>query len=95
MCSCVCVRGIQILEREQTLLFHLHQQQLIELIRDNKVPEALEFATDYLAPAGEENTQLLDDLGETLFLVCVCVRVCVCERARARVCVCVCVCVCN
>lgn len=37
------------------LFFHLQQQRLIELIRNGKVEEALEFAQEELAPRGEEN----------------------------------------
>jgi glucose-induced degradation protein 8 len=33
----------------------LQQQQLIELIREDKIDEALNFAQDELAPRGEEN----------------------------------------
>ena len=37
------------------LFFHLQQQRLIELIRDGKIDEAIEFAQEELAPRGEEN----------------------------------------
>lgn len=45
----------QILDTNPQLFFHLQQQRLIELIRDGKVEEALEFAQEELAPRGEEN----------------------------------------
>jgi hypothetical protein len=54
---------LQILEEESKLLFHLQQQQLIELIRTGNVKEALAFAQEYLAYKGEENEALLDELG--------------------------------
>jgi hypothetical protein len=54
----------QILENQGELLFHLHQQRLIELIRSGNIEEALAFAAEYLAPAGEEQPRLLEELGE-------------------------------
>lgn len=47
--------GMQILDTNPQLFFHLQQQRLIELIRNGKVEEALEFAQEELAPRGEEN----------------------------------------
>lgn len=47
------------------LSFHLQQQQLIELIRANKIEEALDFAEAFLAPIGEENPELLKELGRS------------------------------
>ena len=55
---------MQILEEKQELYFHLQQQRLIELIRQGKTEEALEFAQDTLAPQGEENPEFLEELGE-------------------------------
>lgn len=60
-CS-VC--DVQILENQGELLFHLHQQRLIELIRSGNIEGALAFAAEYLAPAGEEQPRLLEELGE-------------------------------
>ena len=54
----------QILEEKQQLSFHLQQQRLIELIRQGKTEDALEFAQEYLAPRGEENPAFLEELGE-------------------------------
>lgn len=48
----------QILDTNPQLFFHLQQQRLIELIRNGKVEEALEFAQEELAPRGEENVHL-------------------------------------
>lgn len=53
----------QILETQKGLFFHLHQQRLIELIRQGKTEEALDFATDHLAAQGEENPEFLAELG--------------------------------
>lgn len=55
---------LQILEGHVELSFHLQQQQLIELIRENKIEEALDFAEAFLAPIGEENPDLLKELGK-------------------------------
>lgn len=49
---------MQILDTNPQLFFHLQQQRLIELIRNGKVEEALEFAQEELAPRGEENVML-------------------------------------
>ena len=57
---------LQILEGHVDLSFHLQQQQLIELIRENKIEEALDFAEAFLAPIGEEHPDLLKELGELL-----------------------------
>ena len=45
----------EILDTNPKLFFHLQQQRLIELIRHNKVEEAIEFAQEELAPRGEEH----------------------------------------
>ncbi|KAI3835848.1 hypothetical protein MKW92_031265 [Papaver armeniacum] len=49
----------EILDTNPQLFFHLQQQRLIELIRNGKVEEALEFAQEELAPRGEENLFLM------------------------------------
>ena len=54
---------MQILETRQALAFHLQQQRLIELVRQDNIEEALEFAQDYLAPQGEDNPAFLQELG--------------------------------
>ncbi|VVA93895.1 unnamed protein product [Arabis nemorensis] len=46
----------EILDTNPELFFHLQQQRLIELIRQGRTEEALEFAQEELAPRGEENT---------------------------------------
>jgi hypothetical protein len=46
----------EILDMNPQLFFNdLQQQRLIELIRNGKLEEALEFAQEELAPRGEEN----------------------------------------
>jgi hypothetical protein len=47
----------------------LHQQRLIELIRQGSVTEALRFAQEELAPRGEENTEFLAELENTMALL--------------------------
>ncbi|KAI8472538.1 MAG: CTLH/CRA C-terminal to lish motif domain-containing protein [Monoraphidium minutum] len=59
----------EILEEQQGLLFHLQQQRLIEMIRDGRTADALDFAREYLAPAGEENPEFLDELERTVALL--------------------------
>ncbi|CAL8469376.1 g8917 [Coccomyxa elongata] len=59
----------EILEEKQQLSFHLQQQRLIELIRQGKTEDALEFAQEYLAPRGEENPALLEELERTMALL--------------------------
>ncbi|KAK6932512.1 LIS1 homology motif [Dillenia turbinata] len=59
----------EILDTNPQLFFHLQQQRLIELIRNGKVEEALEFAQEELAPRGEENQGFLDELERTVALL--------------------------
>ena len=61
-----CSACLQILELQPQLSFHLQQQRLIELVRQGKVEEALDFAQEYLAPQGEGNPAFLQELGEHL-----------------------------
>ncbi|KAE8719833.1 Glucose-induced degradation protein 8-like protein [Hibiscus syriacus] len=58
-----------ILDTNPQLFFHLQQQRLIELIRNGKVEEALEFAQEELAPRGEENQSFLEELERTVSLL--------------------------
>ncbi|KAL2473620.1 LisH and RanBPM domains containing protein [Forsythia ovata] len=60
---------MQILDTNPQLFFHLQQQRLIELIRNGKVDEALEFAQEELAPRGEENQSFLEELERTVALL--------------------------
>ncbi|XP_057472237.1 protein GID8 homolog isoform X2 [Actinidia eriantha] len=59
----------EILDTNPQLFFHLQQQRLIELIRNGKVEEALEFAKEKLAPRGEENQSFLVELERTVALL--------------------------
>merc|ERR1712001_186904 len=59
----------ELLDDDRYLFFHLQQQQLIELICDSKVEEAIKFATDQLAERGEESENVLDELERTLALL--------------------------
>ena len=59
----------QILDTNAPLLFHLHLLRLIELIRYEKIDEALEFATNELAPRGAQNPEFLGDLERTMGLL--------------------------
>lgn len=58
-----------LLDMDPRLYFHLQQQHLIELIRQNKAEEALEFAQQELAPHGEEHPELLRELERTMALL--------------------------
>lgn len=53
----------QVLETQHGIFFHLQQQRLIELIRQGKPEEALDFAQEYLAPLAEEQGSFLEELG--------------------------------
>eukprot|EP00891_Asterochloris_glomerata_P008151 jgi/Astpho2/8151/Aster-03084 len=59
----------EILELQPQLSFHLQQQRLIELVRQGKVEEALDFAQEYLAPQGEGNPAFLQELERTVALL--------------------------
>ncbi|KAI3621841.1 LisH motif domain-containing protein [Moniliophthora roreri] len=59
----------EILDTNPSLFFHLQQQRVIELIRSNRIAEALEFAQNELAPRGEENPEFLAELEKTMSLL--------------------------
>ncbi|KAK9791866.1 hypothetical protein WJX73_010094 [Symbiochloris irregularis] len=59
----------EILEEGHELDFHLQQQRMIELVRQGKTEEALEFAQEYLGPRGEENPQFQAELERTVALL--------------------------
>lgn len=46
---------LKVLQNNPTVLFHLQQQKLIELIRGGNIMDALAFAQKELAPKGEAN----------------------------------------
>ena len=59
----------QLLDNDRYLLFHLQQQHLIELIRQQRVEEALQYAAEHLAERGEEDGGVLQELERTLALL--------------------------
>ena len=59
----------QLLDNDRYLLFHLQQQHLIELIRQQKVEDALQYAAEHLAERGEEDGGVLQELERTLALL--------------------------
>ncbi|PWN41122.1 hypothetical protein IE81DRAFT_324843 [Ceraceosorus guamensis] len=59
----------EILDTHPVLFFHLQQQRLIELIRAGSLEEALLFASEELAPRGEEHPNLLPELERTMALL--------------------------
>jgi len=58
-----------ILRGNSQLAFHLRQQQLIEIIREGRIEDALVFAQQELAPAGEQNPAFLEELERTMALL--------------------------
>ncbi|KAG2211319.1 hypothetical protein INT46_009221 [Mucor plumbeus] len=59
----------EILDTNPHLFFHLQQQRLIELIRNGSYQEALEFASEEMAPRGEEHPEFLEELERTMALL--------------------------
>lgn len=59
----------EILDSNPRLYFHLQQQRMIELVRQGKIEEALQFAQDELANQGEESPEFLEELEETIALL--------------------------
>lgn len=59
----------ELLDNDRYLYFHLQQLHLIELIRNNRVEEALAFAQSHLSEAGEEDPNVLSELERTLALL--------------------------
>ena len=47
----------------------LQQQQLIELIRESRVEDAIRFSSEQLAERGEEDPAVLEELERTLALL--------------------------
>lgn len=58
-----------VLDHNQRLFFALQQQKLVELIRCERLEEALEFAQEDLAPLAEENPEFLEQLERTMALL--------------------------
>lgn len=59
----------ELLDNDRYLFFHLQQLQLIELIRNGKIEEALSFAQNKLSEAGEDIPEVLSELERTLALL--------------------------
>lgn len=59
----------ELLDNDRYLYFHLQQLHLIELIREGKIEEALQFAQNKIAEAGETNPEVLNELERTLALL--------------------------
>ncbi len=59
----------EILDTNQTLYFHLQQQQLLELIKAGDMSRMLEYACSELSARGEENPSFLDELEQSLSLL--------------------------
>ncbi|CAK9297045.1 unnamed protein product [Gordionus sp. m RMFG-2023] len=59
----------ELLDDNRYLFFQLQQQQLIELIRQKRIEDALIFAQNNLAEYGEDNSEVLDQLEKTLALL--------------------------
>ena len=58
----------EVLDNDTELFFQLQRQHLIELIREKKYEEALEYARDELAPQAEDNPNFLDELEQVMVL---------------------------
>ncbi|KAG2373970.1 hypothetical protein C9374_011635 [Naegleria lovaniensis] len=58
-----------ILDSNPKLYFKLQQQQLIELIKDGKIDEALQFAQEELAPLVGDNTEFLQEIEKAMSLL--------------------------
>ncbi len=59
----------KILDKNPKLYFKLQLQRLIELIRQGKIDEALNFAQEELAPISEKNKEFLEDIEKTMSLL--------------------------
>lgn len=59
----------ELLDNDRYLYFHLQQLHLIELIRNNRIEEALAFAQSHLSEAGEDDPSVLSELERTIALL--------------------------
>uniref|UniRef100_A0A2M4AHF8 Putative lish motif-containing protein n=2 Tax=Nyssorhynchus TaxID=44543 RepID=A0A2M4AHF8_9DIPT len=59
----------ELLDNDRYLYFHLQQLHLIELIRAEKIEEALTFAQTQISEAGENDPAVLDEVERTLALL--------------------------
>lgn len=58
-----------ILENDKKLMFHLKQQQLLELIREGDLDGALHFAQNELTARGMESPQFLNEVEQAMTLL--------------------------
>lgn len=58
-----------LIDNNRYLAFHLQQQQLIELIRERKLEDALLFAQNHLCEYGENNVKIQEELERTMALL--------------------------
>ncbi|KAK2722191.1 hypothetical protein QYM36_002670 [Artemia franciscana] len=58
-----------LLDKDHTLYFRLQQQQMIELIRNQRVEEALQFAQDRLGECAVNDPAVLPEVERTLALL--------------------------
>eukprot|EP00008_Paramoeba_atlantica_P010494 CAMPEP_0201493016 /NCGR_PEP_ID=MMETSP0151_2-20130828/35757_1 /ASSEMBLY_ACC=CAM_ASM_000257 /TAXON_ID=200890 /ORGANISM="Paramoeba atlantica, Strain 621/1 / CCAP 1560/9" /LENGTH=233 /DNA_ID=CAMNT_0047880141 /DNA_START=100 /DNA_END=801 /DNA_ORIENTATION=+ len=59
----------EILERNEELTFKLHLQRLVELIGQEKIDDALEFAHEEMAPRCQSNPDYLSDLEKAMTML--------------------------
>lgn len=59
------IPAVQLMDKEEDLTFYLRQQQTIELIMQDKIEEALEYAEYHFAPLGKDRPDLKEEIGES------------------------------
>lgn len=59
----------ELIDTNRHLAFHLRQQQLIELIREKRLEDALMFAQNHLCEYGENNEEIQEELERTMALL--------------------------
>jgi hypothetical protein len=59
----------ELIDNNRLLAFHLQQQQLIELIRERRLEDALLFAQNHLCEYGENNDRIQEELERTMALL--------------------------
>ncbi|KAI5692422.1 hypothetical protein M8J77_020934, partial [Diaphorina citri] len=59
----------ELLDNDRYIYFHLQQLHLLELIRENKIEEALHFAQEQLSESGQSDPDILNELERTMALL--------------------------
>ena len=59
----------ELLDEDRYLLFRVQQQQLIELIRQDNIEDAINFAENQMAERGEDDPEVRDELERTMALM--------------------------